>query len=186
MIVNNENKNDRVVMYLSFGVITHLMDLVLYMLMYFKNILMDPDASVIYHNRWGQEFGCGGIEGVEFRKIINDYQTERITGLRLAGNSSTIETLEFQVDGVWTGPFGRKNRKCKEIILTDDEYFNRIKISGCDYVKFITNCENSIEAGNHTEEQDSVIMEGNFKLMDCKGIYSETEVQTLRFLWHKT
>eukprot|EP01084_Bolivina_argentea_P065915 120169_1 len=185
MITNKETSNDRILIYLMLGIIAHLMDLILYITLYFGNILMD-DQGVIHHNRWSQSFVLY-YTGEPFKKLIADYKTERLTGVRLDGQQQ-LDSMEFQVNGVWRGHIGKQSNDWKELVLDDDEYFNQIIIKNTlQYIKLVTNKENSIETGTFTktETNPTYTLKGNFKLVDCKGEYTEYRVSKLQFLWYK-
>eukprot|EP01084_Bolivina_argentea_P264362 447788_1 len=106
------------------------------------------DKDVIHHNRWSEAFRNPGFTlhdhstGEQFKKLIADYKTERITGIRLAGKDN-IKTMEFQVNGIWRGHIGKQSDDWNELVLNDDEYFNQIIINDyLYYIKFVTNKEN--------------------------------------------
>eukprot|EP01083_Nonionella_stella_P029686 81651_1 len=77
--------NDRIRIYWIMGVAAHVMDAVLYSLLYFSNILVDEE-DVLYHNRWTEPFGSDP-KGEQFKNLITDYENERITGIRISGGA---------------------------------------------------------------------------------------------------
>eukprot|EP01083_Nonionella_stella_P160167 523294_1 len=109
----NANENDRIFIYWIIGIIAHVMDVVLYLILYGANIFIGED-HMIYHNRW-TPFESAGETKSEFKNFIADYETERITGIRLESTPSTqlspfeiLQSVELQVNGVWKGRIERE------------------------------------------------------------------------------
>eukprot|EP01084_Bolivina_argentea_P019313 35923_1 len=183
-IMKTSTSNDRVFIYFILGIVAHFMDLILYLMLYFGNILVDK-RDIIHHNRWSYKFGYR-TRGEPFKKLIDDHKTERITGVRLGGKDK-VATIEFQVNGDWKGQIGVKTEeKMNELVLGTDEYIIQITIDKTEYVEFFTNMGNSISAAKGaTDEKENITLKGNFKLVDCKGQADSSRVRMLQFLWHK-
>eukprot|EP01083_Nonionella_stella_P029687 81655_1 len=179
--------NDRIRIYWIMGVAAHVMDGVLYSIMYSANIV--SGAHVIYHNRWTEEFGLHE-EGEQFKNFITDYENERITGIRMsvgANNSGGLKSFEFQINGIWRGRIGSHEPiNEQELLLDADEYVNKARLKGLTGVHFFTNKGNVVEAGTLGEDEEGIVtLQGDFRLVDCKGTCDTEDVWSLSFLWHK-
>eukprot|EP01084_Bolivina_argentea_P279000 476906_1 len=180
--------NTYILMYWVFGVSAHIVEAVLYSILYFGNIIKnDIGNNNIYHDRWSVTFGEENDENDDeaFKHLIEDHKTQRITGVRVW---ESMEGVEFQVNGVWMGKNGKHDDKLgyQELILKTEEYINRITIDDdLEYVEFGTNnAETSISSGIQPDEMTTFSSIG-FKLVDCKGRSSDKKVTQLQFLWHK-
>eukprot|EP01083_Nonionella_stella_P146274 459867_1 len=163
--------NNRIFIYWIMGVAAHVMDGVLYSIMYSANIV--SGAHVIYHNRWTEEFGLHE-EGEQFKNFITDYENERITGIRMsvgANNSGGLKSFEFQINGIWRGRIGSHEPiNEQELLLDADEYVNKARLKGLTGVHFFTNKGNVVEAGTLGEDEEGIVtLQGDFRLVDCKG-----------------
>eukprot|EP01083_Nonionella_stella_P163284 536949_1 len=188
MLFNNDNY--MILVYVVLGIAAHVMDIVLYLTLYFGNVLQsaEDDAGVIYHNRWGRIFGPELKEsGDPFKHLISNHRTERITGIRLSTfvdqySDVRLRSIEFQVNGVWRGINGSQDPQGQdlELILSDDEWVNEVQVRG-GYgdvgswrgLLFATNHGNSIGFGIEPSNADRRTLylggDGTFKLVDCKG-----------------
>eukprot|EP01083_Nonionella_stella_P002235 6438_1 len=206
-LFNNETNNTRILIYWLLGMVAHVMDVILYLVLYFGNIFKDDDASVIRHNRWGYKFSYEHTSsGVPFKNVAGDHQKDRITGIRIAGKNK-VKSIEFQVNGIWTGRMGAKAGAFREdslsdsrgedlvdneLILDENEYVSEVMItkdwsSSITAVKFTTNKGNTIMAGKWPGDGKKIkTLRGDFKLVDCKGSFKSDEVSGLQFLWHRT
>eukprot|EP01083_Nonionella_stella_P110948 325060_1 len=184
---DTETNNDRIFIYWTMLSVAHVMDAVLYVLLYFANIWMGEE-DVIYHGRWTHTFG-NDTKGEQFKNFIADYENERITGIRMsagAGNMD-IKSIQFQINGIWRGRIGSQEPiNEQELRLDDDEYVNKVTLWSMFGVLFGTNKGNIIKAGTLGEDEENITtLHGDFKLRDCKGRSTTNEIWALSFLWHK-
>eukprot|EP01083_Nonionella_stella_P251383 867381_1 len=188
MLFENVHENDRIFIYWIIGIVAHMMDVVLYVLLYDANIFLG-ESHIIYHNRWMHLFESMGdpeTKSVQFKNFIADYETERITGIRLVDSragrhydESILKSIELQVNGVWKGRMKRPGGEHRPIgpntrilLLDDDEYVNEVRLMGVFGVQFCTNKSNSIEAGKMSGNAADVTTlkgSGDFKLVDCRA-----------------
>eukprot|EP01083_Nonionella_stella_P105903 304923_1 len=140
--------NNRIFIYWMTGIAAHVMDVVLYAIMYFANIFTD-EVEVTCHDRWGESFGSDE-DGEQFKKFITDYEKERITGIRMCGELH-IQFIQFQINGIWRGRIGKQeDSEYQELLLDEDEYVNKVMLnySILRRVQFWTNKDNTIKAGS--------------------------------------
>eukprot|EP01083_Nonionella_stella_P251384 867384_1 len=173
------NKNNRIFIFWIIGIVAHVMDAVLYIILYFANILMP--------GRWEE---CGGYVGFEtkreFKGFVTDYTKERITGMRMCAgvDNADLKSIQLQINGVWSDKMGcQEPINEQELILDDDEYFinfNKVEYYYLDHLKFCTNKGNVIEAGRMSEDEDTM---QKFKLVDCKGRCDEKKIWKLYLMW---
>ena len=127
--------------------------------------------------------GHGRSGGRPFDSMQLNGLTNKITGIRLYGGWH-VDSIRFQINGEWQNKHGGNGGSKQELILKQNEHFNKVEIrtgSFIDNVKFCTNLGRSVQAGGRGGKYHE---EGNNQslLIDCKG-RSGDFVDQLQFLW---